>query len=51
MRLRYGHEVARLTFAQTTAKKAFDMARRGASKLVWEDVKVCNRPSPCHFDI
>ncbi|KAI9461717.1 pH-response regulator [Lactarius psammicola] len=38
-RNKYGHEVARLTFAQATAKKAFDMARRGASKLVWGDVK------------
>ncbi|KAH9058360.1 pH-response regulator [Lactarius vividus] len=38
-RNKYGHEVARLTFAQSTAKKAYDMARRGASKLVWEDVK------------
>ncbi|KAI0303832.1 pH-response regulator [Multifurca ochricompacta] len=32
-RNRYGHEVARLTFAQTTAKRAFDMARRGHSLL------------------
>ncbi|KAH9068320.1 pH-response regulator [Lactarius deliciosus] len=38
-RNRFGHEVARLAFAQSTAKKAYDMARRGVSKLVWEDVK------------
>lgn len=38
-RNKFGHEVARLAFAQSTAKKAYDMARRGASKLVWEDVK------------
>ncbi|KAI9512028.1 pH-response regulator [Russula earlei] len=36
---KYGHEVARLTFAQSTAKGAFDNARRGASKPVMEDVK------------
>jgi programmed cell death 6-interacting protein len=40
-RLRYGHEVARLASAQSTARRAFDTARRGASKLVLEDVKVC----------
>jgi hypothetical protein len=39
--LRYGHEVARLAFAQSTAKSAFDKARRGASKSVMEDVKAC----------
>ncbi|KAF8485939.1 pH-response regulator [Russula ochroleuca] len=38
-RNKYGHEVARLAFAQSTAKSAFDKARRGASKLVMEDVK------------
>ncbi|KAH8994859.1 pH-response regulator [Lactarius akahatsu] len=38
-RNKFGHEVARLAFAQSTAKKAYDMARRGASKPVWEDVK------------
>ncbi|KAI0266621.1 BRO1-domain-containing protein [Russula aff. rugulosa BPL654] len=36
---KYGHEVARLAFAQSTAKSAFDKARRGASKSVMEDVK------------
>lgn len=40
---RYGHEVARLAFAQSTAKSAFDKARRGASKPVMEDVKACYR--------
>ncbi|KAI0264511.1 BRO1-domain-containing protein [Gloeopeniophorella convolvens] len=38
-RNKYGHEVARLTFAQSTAKKGFDIARRGVSKPVLEDVK------------
>ncbi|KAI0001514.1 BRO1-like domain-containing protein [Russula compacta] len=38
-RSKYGHEVARLTSAQSTAKSAFSMARRGASKSVMEDVK------------
>jgi len=36
---KYGCEVARLIFAQSTAKGAFDKARRGASKPVMEDVK------------
>ncbi|KAI0293747.1 BRO1-like domain-containing protein [Russula brevipes] len=35
---KYGHEVARLTVAQSTAKGAFSTARRGASKIVMEDV-------------
>lgn len=38
---RYGHEISRLTEAQSLAKRGFEVARRGnAAPAVMEDLKV-----------
>lgn len=47
---RYGHEIARLTQAQTTAKSGYDIARRGGvASPVLQDVKVNERMKFCSY--